>query len=1264
MRAFAILSLCVLVWSGAAFAQAGYIGLYTDPMGSDCNIVDYPVPMLVHVYVVMTGHAGATSVQFSAPIPPCNGMTFLHEDSPFITIGNSQTGVAIAFGGCQTAPTHVLTIDYYGQALTPPCCEYPVLPDPSAPSGLIEATDCGDPPSKIYPVGLTGTINGDASCPCQIGCPPGRLYVDANVAGGTGDGSSWENAFAELRDALDRRVICPGITEIWVADGMYKPTDATDRSATFQLQSGLAIYGGFDGGETSLDERNIGAANPTFLSGNIGLPGDNGDNCYHVVTASGTDATAILDGFVVASGNSNGGDGAGGGIYNVGGSPTISNVTVMVNSASNIGGGMYNDNGNATLINTVFWGNSAGNVGGGLANMNASPTLINVTFYGNTAVNYGGGMGSLTSGSVSLTNAVLWGNTPAGIYNSGAQTYVSHSLVQGGLTAGCVDGGGNIDANPLFVNAGVGNLRLNSGSPAIDAGDNCVPELPSRDRDGRPRIAGGTVDMGAYEFALALCELYPSNFDFGRVAVGSTQSASFAIKNAGDETLSGNVSESCSDYTILSGDGPFSLDHDDSVKVDFQFTPASSGFRNCLIQTGSTICDRLLLLANSTGGLRAYNAKDPAAPVEVGDYDTSRDSRGVFVVDNYAYVADLGGDGTSALIIFDISDPANPDSIGGCRMWGPVWDVCVRGDYAYVSNRAEGIKIFDVSDPTHPDSVGHYDLSGATDIVVRGDYAYVADWTDGLKVVDVSDPKNPHWGSWYDTPDYAVAVCLDGDYAYVADRLSGIQIIDISSPTSPSFVGSYDTPGNARDVYIAGDLAYVADGLSGLLILDVSVPASPVPVGSCDTPHFAGDLSVSGKYVYVADQWDGVATALQVIDVADPSNPVLVTTVSVPGGINPYRMAVREGGDVSCIGYAGYEHAVINFVADVPGDQGGYVRINVTRSIYDFAMEKALPIASYQVWRRVDEVAIAAAVAAGESKKEAGPAEPSTVPSAMADGGELSGWPLVEVGGRYFVQSPGMLMANDFPPGTWEFMHSVFATQQEDYIINTTTIADSSGSGIPYAVFVITAHTTTPSIWFTSVVDSGYSVDNIAPGVPEGFTVTYNTGSGNQLAWDPAPEPDFQYYRIYRGDNEGFAPGPGNLVHETAMTGWTDPEYDGGDVHYKITALDHAGNESAPASPGTATAVGDHAIPKVFALYQNVPNPFNPTTTISFVLPERTRAILTIYDVEGRHVRTLVDEVLGGGPNETTWDGADAQGNRVSSGVYLYRLEAGNQAIT
>ena len=86
--------------------------------------------------------------------------------------------------------------------------------------------------------------------------------------------------------------------------------------------------------------------------------------------------------------------------------------------------------------------------------------------------------------------------------------------------------------------------------------------------------------------------------------------------------------------------------------------------------------------------------------------------------------------------------------------------------------------------------------------------------------------------------------------------------------------------------------------------------------------------------------------------------------------------------------------------------------------------------------------------------------------------------------------------------------------------------------------------------------------------------------------------------------------------------------------------------------------------PRRFELFQNFPNPFNPTTTISFSLLEKTHAVLSIYDVAGRLVTTLVDDELDEGLQEGTWDGKDANGSAVGSGVYFCRLTAGNKTLT
>ena len=250
------------------------------------------------------------------------------------------------------------------------------------------------------------------------------------------------------------------------------------------------------------------------------------------------------------------------------------------------------------------------------------------------------------------------------------------------------------------------------------------------------------------------------------------------------------------------------------------------------------------------------------------------------------------------------------------------------------------------------------------------------------------------------------------------------------------------------------------------------------------------------------------------------------------------------------------------------------------------------------------------------------------------------------------------------PPGMWEVLGSVPAQQTDQYIYLAPTLADSADTLI-YTTYYLSAHTTTPSIFFDSPPDSGYSVDNIAPGVPQGFLLTYNTGSGNQLVWDAAPEPDFQYHKVYRDTDPNFIHGPGNFVHATASQNWTDPDFDGWNVYYKITTVDDATNESDAAAPDQATGLPRSVIPKRFALYQNAPTPFNPTTVIDYDVPAGGGHVtLRIYDVSGRFVRTLVDKTQTPGEKRTTWNGTNDTGEHVASGVYFYRFVTTNFVMT
>jgi flagellar hook assembly protein FlgD len=92
------------------------------------------------------------------------------------------------------------------------------------------------------------------------------------------------------------------------------------------------------------------------------------------------------------------------------------------------------------------------------------------------------------------------------------------------------------------------------------------------------------------------------------------------------------------------------------------------------------------------------------------------------------------------------------------------------------------------------------------------------------------------------------------------------------------------------------------------------------------------------------------------------------------------------------------------------------------------------------------------------------------------------------------------------------------------------------------------------------------------------------------------------------------------------------------------------------------TGIGDEteAMPTKYALHQNYPNPFNPSTTIKYDLKAKTDVKLTIYNVLGQKVRTLVNMNQSAGFKNIVWDGLNDVGEQVSTGVYIYRIEADN----
>jgi hypothetical protein len=421
-----------------------------------------------------------------------------------------------------------------------------------------------------------------------------------------------------------------------------------------------------------------------------------------------------------------------------------------------------------------------------------------------------------------------------------------------------------------------------------------------------------------------------------------------------------------------------------------------------------------------------------------------------------------------------------------------------------------------------------------------------------------------------------------------------------------------------------------------------------VGLGAVGTPVIGGSVAISGdaKTVIAGGSGDngglGAAWAFVRRDGAwIQPDAKLVGTGAIGNAGQGYSVALSENGGTAVMGgwldntntgaawtFVNATPAIVS-VTDVPNDQGGRVSVRWNASPADGP--PGFPIAAYWIWRQVPVVSLTRAM------EEA--LRPAT-------------------GGRARTLRRSVLNGQTI---YWELVGSQPAHHHAGYSYSAPTLSDSVPGSNPYTLFMVEAEESASGEFWPSSADSGYSVDNLAPATPAPFTAAYS-GGVTHLHWGANPEADFAEYRLHRGGSEGFVPGPANLLTVQPDTGFGDPGDAGG--YYKLCAVDVHGNVSPYAllTPA-ATLDAPGATPRGVSLSPVAPNPVRDDASFHFTLPREADTRLAIHDAFGREVCVLVRGPSPAGEHTVRWEGRDATGRTVPSGIYFVRLDAAGRSL-
>lgn len=657
------------------------------------------------------------------------------------------------------------------------------------------------------------------------------------------------------------------------------------------------------------------------------------------------------------------------------------------------------------------------------------------------------------------------------------------------------------------------------------------------------------------------------------------------------------------------------------------------------------------LLAALTYGLQVWNVSNPADLQPVGDYysDAHKTIKIDWLEDLIALTTQDG-----FLQIVDGADLAAPALHASLDGFGTYADVLLqdRGPqrFAFVAGSA-GVKSVDLGDPANPVVLDDLDPGGSPRVITRsGNTLYVLASGGGLHTIDASDPSDLLLLDTDAIPvDYLLDIHVDGDKLAAATRSDGFWLFDLSDPADPVFAAQ-EIPGNrVKGVRIVGDTLFCAIDGDGLRVYDIANPAAPAMLGEDpDSWLYFEGLDIHGDRAYL-DYWDGNNAGVQIFDLVNPAAPAWLGRSP---GYDYCRYVDSDGDKVYTA--TGHQGVIVHQV--LPAGDGARLELL-----------GRLPVLNTWALDAVGDTVYVASASSGfviaDFSDPANPVEIGSLDLGICRAVRVVG-DLAYVG--VFGQGLATVDLSDptqpvlldqvtigFETVGLDVAGGIVATADRDDGVNLWDVGDPAS--IQWLGNSPTGSNRAQDVRFLPGTDLLYAaagavriIDVSNPGFP---LETGDFGSGSQGLLLGSPT------RLFVAQN-----GSGVYAYDLALP--TQPaqldRYNTADNAYSVARIDDmifVADYSALIGLRfeTLTAAPSIPIPGTLAL-RAYPNPFNPRTDLQFSLETDGRVRVEIFDVRGRRLALIDEGDYAAGTHTLRWNGRDAKGQGLPSGVYLARL--------